>query len=470
MKRFSVLFLLLIVSVSINAQSRWIEDAEMKFKISVPSNYQANQFLEGSDKIYAFLSPDQNVAVRIRSFKVSDNTTINDVINAFSQSIITGASQLTSEPYTLNGTKGQAVGYSWRYNNVSVVVLVFYTIYSGTAYVVWSLVPENLFSKRSAETDAITNSFTILKDSGITNTKPIENKTESIASYPVSDFIPIISDDACIEHLIPSKATIRSREAGQSVWDVPTGNPGVKLTMVIQNVLKQGKSFNDYVNDYLSSIKKAGTNMKYRNLVKVNGLEICNYLYEMGQNIFIYTVVNGSNSFYFVGFVGNMNYEGELDKIHKTVYQSFKNSGTQLVQSAKTPANTNGSNAGIKQIVMDNRNNGYDFSAGTLRSARTSPDPDVINEPWSTALPGLGGNWAKTGKSRMEDVTSPPATGYISDGYDFINAAEAPLNNVLVFKLKNGKYAKFMIIKDEFSKSGSGCQHKITCLIQYPAF
>lgn len=78
MKRYSALAFLLfcLFTLGANAQNRWIEDPEMNFKILVPSGYQANQFWEGSDKIHTFLSPDQNVAVRVRSFKVNDNTKI----------------------------------------------------------------------------------------------------------------------------------------------------------------------------------------------------------------------------------------------------------------------------------------------------------------------------------------------------------------------------------------------------------
>lgn len=87
---------------------------------------------------------------------------------------------------------------------------------------------------------------------------------------------------------------------------------------------------------------------------------------------------------------------------------------------------------------------------------------DVMNRPWCTPLPALTGNWIRIGKSRMEDVISAPSSGYLSDGKDFIDCAEAPLNEVLLFKLANGKYAKLMIISDEQSKTSSGCEHKIT--------
>ncbi len=163
MKKYAaIVFIILFAGFSAVAQNRWIEDAQMRFKISVPSNYQTNQFWDGTDKIHAFVSPDQNVAVRVRSIPVQSNATVDLIAQVFSQNIIKGAQQLVIQPHTMSGMNGKLGAYKWRYNNINVVIGAFYTIQNGIAYVVWTMVPENLLSKRSAESDAITNSFTVL--------------------------------------------------------------------------------------------------------------------------------------------------------------------------------------------------------------------------------------------------------------------------------------------------------------------
>ncbi|MDD3301011.1 MAG: hypothetical protein PHV91_09350, partial [Bacteroidales bacterium] len=154
------LFLLIMASVA-SAQTKWIEDSNMNYKIQVPANYQTNEFWEGSDKILALLSPDQNVAIRIRSFKVNNNVSKEQVIKTFSQNIIKGATQLVNQNHNLNGMDGGLAGFRWKYNNINVIVAAFYTIQNGTAYIVWTLIPENLFASRNAESDAITNTFTV---------------------------------------------------------------------------------------------------------------------------------------------------------------------------------------------------------------------------------------------------------------------------------------------------------------------
>ena len=571
------------------SQNRWVEDAQARFKISVPENYKMSSDTDGGAKIYAFMSPDQNVAVLVNTYTANLGATLDNVISDFLRDVLKGAVQLTLEPSVMNGIQGRAAGYK-----------------------------------------------------------------------------SLVSDDALIEHMIPEQSKISSSETGKSVWDV-SGNLGNKaMTMVIQNILKQGRSLNEFINEQATIINnQPEAFVRHQNYSTVNGLNICNYWYENKGNVFIYTAVDGPASFYVIGFVGSVNYEGELEAIHKSVYPTIRRSGDSSPKSAspsskdesgksssnlsissaslsvtssgtlsgsnditplsikvgtsvnslagvdqemktippsakrihmvfdytggevqnpfkvKWSSNThdcliieenylprvhnmnrihsyidNGGNdwpvgdyivevwhgkrmitlstfnvgtasvtgqtnlqgqapgqisqqelqqikqqleqqkqlqrqqqqqhqdylseiqsaspksssVSIKQIVMDNQNNGYDFVTGKLRSASAPPDPDVLNEPWCTNLPGLGGNWANTGMSRMEDVVTPPSSGYISDGYDFINAQEAPLNKVLVFKLKNGKYAKLMITKDDFTRSGNSCQHKITCLVEYPAF
>ena len=632
MRKMITLFFLLILTFGgrVCAQTTWIEDREMNFKIAVPVNYQANQFMDGSDKIHAFVSPDQNVAIQIRSFKANANLTVEVLKKAFLENYLKGAQLLVDQVHTINGINGQLAGYKWKYNNINVVAGVFYSLQNGMCHVIMTIIPENLFAARNAESDAITNTFAFINNpSGGANSgglgglgqigKPQDNPQEvnqnqntgnqrnqsqstgsqtnqsqpSMANVQVTDvaigtdidanyritspqtilsssvgrinlafgytgnakgarflikwysvtqntlvkdfvfvspdastgrgqayienpgkpwpvgkyraeirlndkllneisfsiaqdnaskplnsnvatgseYISLTSADACVEHLIPKNATIRQAEQGQKTWNVPEGSSGKNLTMVIQNILKQGRTFNAYMNELISGITSKGATLSKKEFGTLQGLSSCKYWYAYNGTEFLYTAVDGPQSFYLLGFVGPAEFKPSLERHTNTVSASFKkvacaNVPTTQVQENTTPA-TGGSG---KQIVLDNQNCGYDFATGKIRAGHQPPDPDVLNEAWCTPRPALCGNWAKTGKSRMEDVTSPPASGYISDGKDYANCQECPLNEVLVFKLKNGTYAKLMIIKDENTKTSTGCQHKITCVVKYPAF
>ncbi|HDR52108.1 MAG TPA: hypothetical protein ENN90_10910 [Mariniphaga anaerophila] len=162
------LLLILFIAVfpfSLFSQSSWISDEEMKFKILVPDNYQKNQFREGTDKILAVLSPDQNVAVRVRAFPASEQVTVDLIQQVFEQNVISGSSRLTQEDGHLNQIPARAAAYAWRYNNMNTVVGSYYIIQNGTGYIVWTLIPRNLLQQRSKEADKILDSFSLLEPS-----------------------------------------------------------------------------------------------------------------------------------------------------------------------------------------------------------------------------------------------------------------------------------------------------------------
>lgn len=59
----------------------------------------------------------------------------------------------------LHGIPATASAYTWKYNNIETVIGAYYIIQNGFAYVVWTIVPRNLINQRSAEADAIIESF-----------------------------------------------------------------------------------------------------------------------------------------------------------------------------------------------------------------------------------------------------------------------------------------------------------------------
>ncbi|MCD6116497.1 hypothetical protein J7K93_05745 [bacterium] len=140
----------------------WVEDSQFKFKINVPNNWQKNSFDEGTDRIHAFVSPDQNLAIRIRAFKVNSNVKIDIIANLFKTSILGECEQLALMEHSVNGYKGKIGGYKGVYNGTEVAAGAFFTIQNSIAYIVWSLAPVDMFQSKAAESDAITATFTII--------------------------------------------------------------------------------------------------------------------------------------------------------------------------------------------------------------------------------------------------------------------------------------------------------------------
>ncbi|MBW1775951.1 MAG: hypothetical protein JRJ82_24300, partial [Deltaproteobacteria bacterium] len=121
----------------------------------------SNSFVEGTDRVWAFASPDENVAVRVRAFKHDPHADIFMVISLFESEIFGGGQRLALLDHTLNGIPGKLGAYQGVYNGNQVGVGAFYTVQNGNAYIIWSMIPTHLFNARSAEADAVINTFTI---------------------------------------------------------------------------------------------------------------------------------------------------------------------------------------------------------------------------------------------------------------------------------------------------------------------
>jgi hypothetical protein len=91
---------------------------------------------------------------------------------------------------------------------------------------------------------------------------------------------------------------------------------------------------------------------------------------------------------------------------------------------------------------------------------------DVIGEPWCAGKAGLCGNWVDTGQTDMSAVTAAPATGYISDAAGYMDCQEVDVGSVLVFKLKDGSYAKVKVAA--VTMGGTGCVDSITLQYIHP--
>lgn len=159
-KLFTIVLLVFVTSSAIYAD--WIEDSEFKFKINVPFTWQKNSFNDGTDRVYAFLSPDENLAIRIRAFRVNANVTLETIEALFRNNILGQCEQLALVNDNLNGYYGKIGAYKGVYNGTSVGAGAFYTIQNGIAYIVWSVAPIHLFDSKVNESDAITNTFTII--------------------------------------------------------------------------------------------------------------------------------------------------------------------------------------------------------------------------------------------------------------------------------------------------------------------
>lgn len=139
--------------------AKWYGDAFFNFRIDVPFSWTSHQSMDGSDRVYTFLSPDENVAVRIRAFKVDWGTDLDAIRRAFEQHVLGGGELVSIEPYELNGLEGKLGAYAGQFDEVDVGAAVFFATHDDNAYIIWSMIPLELLDNRSDEADAILNTF-----------------------------------------------------------------------------------------------------------------------------------------------------------------------------------------------------------------------------------------------------------------------------------------------------------------------
>ncbi|MCG6186216.1 hypothetical protein [Maribellus maritimus] len=338
MKSFKRLFsmaCILLITGNLVAQNAWFEDAEMQFKIKVPSNYRQNQVFDGTDKVLTLMSPDENVMVRVRAMPATDQFTTEILQRVFEQNIIQGAQRIMNEDGDLHGIPARASAYTWKVDRDEAVLGTYYIVQNGFAYIIWTAVPRNLVSQRSAEADGIIDSFELLDPqsknrgggllSGLANRESDKAEaqhevttTPIASSSKVAGYVELVSDDACVEHLFPENYVKTSAEAGQSIWEDGSG-----VKMIVQTIFKQG-SFESFMQSHTQTISEQGADVLKKQFTTVNGNRIYDYDYEYNSTLFNYVAVEGNDVFYLLGFVGDKLKQSRINKHAQIAQNSLK--------------------------------------------------------------------------------------------------------------------------------------------------
>ncbi len=166
-------------------------DKKYKFSISVPSTWKVNIYKDGTDKVYDFMSSDENVFVQVRSFKAVQGLSLDLLTQVFEKSYLPdgkqkqGLKSITSS----NGIPGKYGSYLALYKGQEVGITVFYVIQNGQGYTVMAIVPTSMFRQKQTEISGILKSFRIpgyARKKRKPQTKPDrpERMSEKVQSLP----------------------------------------------------------------------------------------------------------------------------------------------------------------------------------------------------------------------------------------------------------------------------------------------
>lgn len=163
--RMKILFLLFALAMAGPLEAKWYVDNEFRFKIDVPSNWSSNMYMEGTDKVYDFTSPDENVAIQLRAFVAEEGVTAGLITEVFDEAIVAqGAGRLKLSDDQLNGIQGKMGVYRNNYDNKEVALVTFAAVENGIGYLFLLVIPTEVFDLKVSETDVILNTFTLLNE------------------------------------------------------------------------------------------------------------------------------------------------------------------------------------------------------------------------------------------------------------------------------------------------------------------
>ncbi|MDZ7777240.1 MAG: hypothetical protein U5L09_17310 [Bacteroidales bacterium] len=174
------MLLMLIVLSTVPAVAKWYTNYQYNFKIDVPASWSFNQFVEGTDHVYDFLSPDEQVAIQIRAFKSEPGFTDDLIMGVVEEGILSqGATKLTASDDQVNGYHGKLAAYKNTYNGMEVGIVIFTTLQQDAGYAFIVVVPSDVFQQKTAETDAILNTFTLLQQHKPLSKRPAQAKEQN---------------------------------------------------------------------------------------------------------------------------------------------------------------------------------------------------------------------------------------------------------------------------------------------------
>ncbi|MDA3905465.1 MAG: hypothetical protein PF484_05255 [Bacteroidales bacterium] len=152
---------LMFISITLNAKD--IDDKQYKFKITVPDHWKSNNAMDGTDKVYDFLSPDEMAFIQLRAFKASPGLSIDLLVEVYEENYLPKGSQrvdLVNKTST-NGIPGKNGTYLVSDNGFDVGISVFYVIQNGQGYTLSVIIPTTMTAYYEKDVKSIAQSFVI---------------------------------------------------------------------------------------------------------------------------------------------------------------------------------------------------------------------------------------------------------------------------------------------------------------------
>ncbi len=461
-KTRKTVFLILFLSLVLTVHADWFKDENFRFQINVPAKWQKAQYQEGRDHVFDFMSQDKKIAVQIRVFEAGSNTEASQLVDPFENVLVKdGIQKLSIDECLHNGTSGKLAVYTTGFDANGAGIAAFYAVKNGFGYIVLFILPNQLFDTYKTEMDQIMKSFKILDPvEDLAKNDPLENvsliKITSLQLYTNNQETENQDNSGLVFEDDVQKifATFKYKSAG---------NPQAMIIRWVNT--DNGTELSRTIHQAVSVPSGQGN----ADLSRPNrGWDPGNYRVELLHNNEVlkfrsFKIEEPKSPIVAVKSTETIKQESEPEPKPEVEATSMNESAEKPVENKMTSANHY-----YKQIKLG-PSESFNFQTGSVDK---KPDDDLVMEySCDYTKPVIKGNFVLTGKKDFLEVESPPGNNAFDSSSDNdINIL--PLKEVAIFKLEDGTYAKFKVVKHAFLEAVSEpkCRHYIEAIVEYPAF
>ena len=164
MKKIKVSCLAILLLLFFNNQSfaQWQQDSQYDFKIDIPTNWSKNSYMDGTDKVYDYMSADENTAVQLRAFEGGSGITTDILAQLYEENMLTaGTQKLSLKDHPMNGIPCKQGVYLMDYNGIEVGLSAYYFSQNNNCYILTAIIPSSMIQQKGEELIQILKSFMI---------------------------------------------------------------------------------------------------------------------------------------------------------------------------------------------------------------------------------------------------------------------------------------------------------------------
>ena len=182
--RFTSIIAMLTVFISTSLTAQWQQDFKYGFKINIPSDWNKNSYMDGTDQVYDYMSADENIAIQLRAFKAGEGFTTELLVQVYEESMLPAGTQKLSlnNHITATGIPSKKGVYLIDYNGNEVGLSALYIVQNNNGYVLTAHIPTGMIQQRGEELKRVVKSFSIDGFVASTNTAKQNNEPSGLSS------------------------------------------------------------------------------------------------------------------------------------------------------------------------------------------------------------------------------------------------------------------------------------------------